>query len=182
MFNKILVALDTEGARDHLFEKAMRLAQATASDLVLLGVLVPGKDDALSLFSYPEMTGYPLANVDSNLRIRQEHFEACKAKSLAALSHYLDEAIASGIQAKLKQELGDPGRTICHVAKAENAALIIVGSHGRRGLDEFLMGSVSSYVMHHAPCSVLVDREVVIQKEHGQKRHRQTEQRETSRV
>jgi phage terminase large subunit GpA-like protein len=32
----------------------------------------------------------------------------------------------------------------------------MVGHRGRTGLSEFLLGSVSNYVMHHAPCSVLV--------------------------
>ncbi len=170
MFNKILVALDTAESCSPLFEKAMMLAQVTASDLILLGVLVPGGDGALPLSSFPEMTGYPLMNTDSTLQLYQEHFEARRAESLATLSRYLDSAIAAGVQAELRQELGDPGQVICNVAEAKNAELIIVGSHGRRGLDEFLVGSVSSYVMHHAPCSVLVDRDAVTQKKRTQKK------------
>lgn len=168
MFNKILVALDTTESCNPLFEKALRLAQVSASDLLLLGVLEPSGDGTLPLLSYPEMTGYPPTNTESTLQLYQEHFEVCKAKSLAALSHYLDQAIAAGVQAEIKQELGDPSQVICDVAEAANAELIIVGSHGRRGLDEFLIGSVSNYVMHHAPCSVLIDRQAALQKEHAQ--------------
>lgn len=158
MFNKILVAIDTEESCDRLFERAMGLAQATASDLILLGVLVPGGDGTLPLLSYPETTSYPLTRVESAWQLYQERYEIYKDKGLAVLSRYLDRAIAAGVQAEIKQELGDPGEVICKVARAENAALVIVGSHGRRGFDEFLMGSVSSYVMHRAPCSVLIDR------------------------
>lgn len=156
MFNKILIALDTEESCDRLFEKALTLAQSTASDLVLLGVLTPGGDGTLPLLSYPEMTGYPLTTVDAVWEVYEKRYEAYKAKGLESLNRYLDKAITAGVQAELKQLSGDPGRVICDVATAENAGLIIVGSHGRRGLDEFLMGSVSSYVMHRAPCSVLV--------------------------
>lgn len=163
MFNKILVAIDTEESCDLLFEKVMKLAQATNSNLVLLGVLASGGDGTLPLLSYPEMTGYPLTNVDSAWQLYQDRYEGYKAKALAVLGGYLDRAIAAGVQAELKQELGDPGEVICKVAKAENAELIIVGSHGRRGFDEFLMGSVSNYVMHRAPCSVLVNRQSVDQ-------------------
>ncbi|MEO0350033.1 MAG: universal stress protein, partial [Cyanobacteria bacterium P01_A01_bin.15] len=36
-----------------------------------------------------------------------------------------------------------------------NADLIMMGRRGRSGFSELLLGSVSNYVMHHAPCSVL---------------------------
>ena len=48
------------------------------------------------------------------------------------------------------------GWEICQRAKVWQADLIIVGSHGRTGLSELFLGSVSNYVMHHAPCSVMV--------------------------
>lgn len=39
-----------------------------------------------------------------------------------------------------------------------NADLIMLGSHGKRGLDRFLLGSVSEAVSRHAPCSVEIVR------------------------
>ena len=39
-----------------------------------------------------------------------------------------------------------------------HADLIVVGSHGRKGLDRFLLGSVSEFVARHAPCSVEIVR------------------------
>ncbi|HSQ91397.1 MAG TPA: universal stress protein [Nitrospiraceae bacterium] len=50
--------------------------------------------------------------------------------------------------------VGDPVRTICEVGK--NHDLIVVSSHGRKGLSRFLMGSVSEEVVNRADCSVLV--------------------------
>ena len=52
--------------------------------------------------------------------------------------------------------VGDPVRTICEAGKDHD--LIIVSSHGRKGLSRFLMGSVSEAVVHRAGCSVLVVR------------------------
>jgi len=51
-----------------------------------------------------------------------------------------------------------PKQIILDEAKAWEADLIVVGSHGRRGLDRFLLGSVSEAVAMHAPCSVEVIR------------------------
>jgi nucleotide-binding universal stress UspA family protein len=53
---------------------------------------------------------------------------------------------------------GSPKRVILDVAETWDADLIVVGSHGRRGLDRFLLGSVSQAVALHAPCSVEIVR------------------------
>ena len=44
------------------------------------------------------------------------------------------------------------------IAAGAEAELLVVGSHGRRGLSRFLLGSVSHDVLIHAPCVVLVLR------------------------
>jgi nucleotide-binding universal stress UspA family protein len=54
--------------------------------------------------------------------------------------------------------LGEPRSLIIETAKEWPADMIVLGSHGRRGLDRFLMGSVSESVAIHAPCSVRVVR------------------------
>jgi nucleotide-binding universal stress UspA family protein len=52
--------------------------------------------------------------------------------------------------------LGDPVTRVCEVGNSHD--LIVVGSHGRKGLDRFLLGSVSHGIVHRAGCSVLVVR------------------------
>jgi len=49
-------------------------------------------------------------------------------------------------------------REIVRAAEQWKADLVVVGSHGRRGLDRFTLGSVSEHVALHAPCSVEVVR------------------------
>jgi len=51
---------------------------------------------------------------------------------------------------------GDPVPVISDVSK--DFDLVVVGSHGREGLDRFLLGSVSHAIVHHVDCPVLVIR------------------------
>ncbi|MBK5255683.1 MAG: universal stress protein [Vicinamibacteria bacterium] len=55
-------------------------------------------------------------------------------------------------------ESGDPREVIIEKAKELNAELIVMGTHGRRGLSRALMGSVAESVVRTAYCSVLVVR------------------------
>jgi universal stress protein A len=55
-------------------------------------------------------------------------------------------------------EVGDPRDTIIRTTEAVKADLIVMGTHGRRGLSRVLMGSVAEDVIRHAPCPVLVVR------------------------
>jgi nucleotide-binding universal stress UspA family protein len=54
--------------------------------------------------------------------------------------------------------LGSPERSLIEEAENWKADLIVVGSHGYGFWSRMLLGSVSSAVVHHAPCSVLVVR------------------------
>jgi nucleotide-binding universal stress UspA family protein len=52
--------------------------------------------------------------------------------------------------------LGDPATTVCKVGQSHD--LIVIGSHGRKGIERFLLGSVSNGIVHRAATSVLVVR------------------------
>lgn len=66
----------------------------------------------------------------------------------------------AGYQVITSVEEGEPRTSIIDYAKRVKAELIVVGSHGRRGLPRLLLGSVSEYVTRHAPCSVEIIREL----------------------
>lgn len=152
MFSKILVALDHGDTCAILFEQAVTLAQATGSALMLLSVLEPDGDGSLGMpFDY----GYPLPlGVDNSIWL--EVYQEAEAQGLERLRSFTDQATATGVATEFTQTIGSPGRAICALAKTWAADLIVVGSHGRKGISELFLGSVSNYVMHHAPCSVLV--------------------------
>ena len=54
-----------------------------------------------------------------------------------------------------KVTVGDAGETIVKTAETEEVDLIVMGTHGRKGLDRTLFGSVAGYVVKHASVPVL---------------------------
>ena len=63
---------------------------------------------------------------------------------------------AAGIAVESRVLQGDARETLVEEATRMHADLLVVGSHGRTGIDKLVMGSVASHVVTHAPCSVLV--------------------------
>lgn len=64
----------------------------------------------------------------------------------------------AGYKVQTAVEEGDPKSTILNASKRWRPDLIILGSHGRKGMAHFLMGSVSEAVARHADCSVEIVR------------------------
>jgi len=95
----------------------------------------------------------------------QKRWESYEREGIDELRQFAAEATAQGIKTEFTQTAGDPGRVICDMANSWQADMIIVGNRGRSGLSEFFLGSVSNYVMHHAPCSVLVVHKADIEDE-----------------
>jgi len=55
-------------------------------------------------------------------------------------------------------EVGDAGSMLCRLAQEMPADVVVVGSRGRGVIKRALLGSVSSHVVHNAPCPVMVVR------------------------
>jgi nucleotide-binding universal stress UspA family protein len=76
--------------------------------------------------------------------------------------HELADAKATlagkGIDASVVERKGDPATLIVEEAEHEHADLIVMGTRGLNTAKRWLMGSVSSRVVQHAPCNVLVVR------------------------
>jgi nucleotide-binding universal stress UspA family protein len=154
MFQKILVAVDNSAMSQQIFEQALFLAKATAGNLLLLHVLSSEEE------GYPEMTFFSSPNYyspvsDEIIKDYLEQLETFKERSLNVLRSRKDQATAVGINAEISQISGTPSHAICDVAGSWGADLIVMGRRGLLGLKEAVLGSVSNYVTHHAPCSVL---------------------------
>jgi nucleotide-binding universal stress UspA family protein len=91
---------------------------------------------------------------ERDFNLYQERWEAFKKESSGMLNHFSAQANSAGVNTEFSQNVGSPGRVICELARVWQANLIFMGRRGRSGLTEILLGSVSNYVLHHAPCSV----------------------------
>lgn len=140
MFHRILVALDNSDFGQSVFAEALSIARAIKADLMLLHVLSDLEVD----------------NLDSqNLDTHFDQLQSYRGRGTDLLATRQASAKEEGVNAEVMQTPGAAPSTICSVAQSWNADLIIVGHHELSGLKELVRGSVSSYVMHHATCSVM---------------------------
>lgn len=154
MFQKILAALDRSETSSQVFDQAVSLAKATDASLMLLTVLAPFEQPYLNL-GYPGMSGTVFGASEKTMQLYLEQWKKLEQEGLEWLRSQESEATKAGVKTEFTHSAGDPGRVICALAQTWEADLIIVGRRGLSGLGEIFLGSVSNYVLHHAPCSVL---------------------------
>lgn len=154
MFHKILVAMDSSAIGRTVFDEALALAKALGAELMLLHVLTAEEEGSPEMPVYSGMNYYPIIS-DTNFELYQKQWEQFERQGLELLRRRTEEAIAADVKAEYTQMVGSPGRAICQLAQSWGADLIVMGRRGRSGLSELIMGSVSNYVLHHAPCSVM---------------------------
>ncbi|WP_036482002.1 universal stress protein [Myxosarcina sp. GI1] len=154
MTKKILVAVDISERDRSVLNTAVSLAKSMEASLMLLHILT---EDEAGYPILPTYAYYPLIN-DRNYELYQQKLEEYKQWGIDFLQNLTEEAIAAGVKTEYTQLTGNPGRTICEIADNWSADLILVGSRGLKGLKEIFLGSVSNYVTHYAPCSVLIVR------------------------
>jgi len=155
MFHKILVAIDKSDLSKCAFDEAVSLAQALDAKLMVLHVLSSDEEGSPQMNTLYGEGYYSQLNEILRNQYEQEWGEYARSY-LTLLKAWTNEATMAGVDAECSQPSGNPCRAICDLAKVWEADLIVMGSHGRKGLREFFVGSVSNYVMHHAPCSVMI--------------------------
>lgn len=154
MMNKILVALDHSVLEKLIVEQALSLAKATQAQLMFLNVLSPESEESPVLLGFSTLDVYAMTTEPMKNYLQQ--WEEYKKKCLEMLRSHTTEAIAAGMTADFTQATGHPGKIICNLAETWGADLVIMGRRGNTPLGELLLGSVSQYVIHHAPCSILL--------------------------
>jgi len=146
MFKKILWVTDFSEPARHAGQRALQCAQCSDGVLYALTVVDPG-DLPLVLDDAPD----PFADQD---RLQAQYEQR-------VLDHLRREAQSLGeinVPVEFHLRVGVPWREIVRAAEELGATLIVIGSRGRRGLAEVLLGSTVENVTRHAPCPVLVVR------------------------
>lgn len=134
MFKTILVGYDGSESAERAFKIALGLARDHAARIVVLAVARPAE---------------PAADVE--LEAVLEQGERYYNKCFEALKQQ-----AEGTSATFEVVVGHPAEYLVDYACRIKADLIVVGHHGRSGIQRWLMGSVADRVADHAPCPVLV--------------------------
>lgn len=142
-FTKILTAIDFSENSDFAFEYALTLAQKFDAELTIVHVINEPVD--LRGFYVPHISFEQLEKeIEEGAVKMMDTF--CKAR-LGTFSNY-KTSIVSGI----------PYDEIIRAAKESDASLIVLGTHGRTGLDHILFGSTAERVVRSAACPVLTVR------------------------
>jgi nucleotide-binding universal stress UspA family protein len=84
--------------------------------------------------------------------------EVQKKPAQELVERIAQELRSAGFKVNTGVEIGDIRETIIDSAADWGADLIVVGSHGQRGIQRFLLGSVAEFVARHARCSVEIVR------------------------
>jgi universal stress protein A len=134
------------------FSECAAQAQATAVDLAgKLG----GEILLLQVLVETPLYGESIVNMS---RV-QSIYDAQRKWAEEALEGRADDLRRRGLKASWRVQVGVPFEEIAKIAQEEHADMIVMGTHGRSGLNRALLGSVAERVVRLAPCPVLTIRQ-----------------------
>jgi nucleotide-binding universal stress UspA family protein len=147
MYKRILVPVDGSDTSNHALEEAIKLAKDQQAALRLIHVV-----DETTVYMMVE-TPYPIADYLRVMReAGQKVLSTCAAKSQGAGTKADAKLV---VIESLMQRVCD---AINEEAKRWSADLIVIGTHGRRGFNHLLLGSVAEGVIRLATKPVLIFR------------------------
>lgn len=139
MFSKILVPVDGSDNSYRALDAALVLSEKLPSKVTAVHVM----EDA------------PVLHIQSEKLLR-ELLEAFRKEQELILAKCSEIASKKGLTIDTILLRGNPGSIILNFSETENYDTIIMGSRGMGKFKELILGSVSSKVMHHSRCSVML--------------------------
>lgn len=148
MFRKILVAVDLEEGTESVIRCVADMANRYEGSQILLAYVA-------------ELPLLTLSGGKGTLELAEEDVAAVDRAAIAIRKlarDRLDDLVQmTGLQAQIQILDGPPvARTLVNLAIAEEADLLVVGSHHKGKFKRIILGSVSDKVAHEAPCPVLI--------------------------
>jgi nucleotide-binding universal stress UspA family protein len=152
---KIVVAYDGSDFSKNALKQAIALAKPLQASLLLLNIVEP-----LRLDLYPGMLGESFVAHDgrSVQEIEDHLITRLKEESAESLQEAEKLCEESGLSFSSEIRVGSARWGIMEFLDEQSPDLLVVGSRGLGAIKRLLLGTVSDYLIHHAPCSVLVVR------------------------
>lgn len=142
MYKRILVPTDGSDITGKAVQTAISLAKAVGATLTTVSVKEPFPYSAIS-----EMQPVP----------PQEFYDAQERIAAERVKGVVNAANAAGMQCDgFTVEALHPWEAILDQAKQQGCDLIVMASHGRRGVSALLLGSETNRVLTHSPLPVLI--------------------------
>jgi nucleotide-binding universal stress UspA family protein len=137
----ILCPVDFSGFSIRAYHYALSLAEHYRAKLVAQHIV--------------ELSRYPYAEYVATQGDYQEFSRALREGGEERLREFMKEHIHDDVQPELAVHEGVAADSILSFAQQRKMDLIVMGTHGRRGFDRLVLGSVTDRVMRTAPCPVL---------------------------
>jgi len=145
MFASILVAIDDSACAQRALAIALDLALVHNAKLTVATVVDPVEACAPALDPYSAIVPF---------------LEALTENAHRLIDEATVKAIAAGVPADGAVLEGPPVATLLELARRDRVDLIVIGSHGRRGVARFVAGSVAEGVTREAPCPTLIVHDI----------------------
>ena len=155
---KVLLAIDDSACSTVAADAVMRQFRPRETEVRVLHVDEWPKGLPISMqFAGGASAAGDLCALHETIRQKERSLVADVARRLEG----------AGFGARTELRTGDASREILDAAAEWQPDLIVIGSHGRRGFNRLVLGSVSDHVMRHADCSVEVIRGAADASQHG---------------
>ncbi|HEX9612761.1 MAG TPA: universal stress protein [Candidatus Bathyarchaeia archaeon] len=156
LFKKILVALDGSESSQRAAHAAVELGEKLKADLIVLHAISPPTSYYHSTIASPTGMSLPAPSqheIDA-------YYAYARKVALGIVGETESKAKKQGVHVKteIPEAVSSVVETIINHAVKENVDLIVVGTRGLGGFKKMLLGSVSSGIVSHAHCPVLVVR------------------------
>lgn len=136
-FQKILIAIDSRKSAEIVALNGLQLAQQYHSEIALVSIVDPSKNWNDELATPREIDDM----IDANLNVSQQN---------------VIEKVFKSYPVKTFIERGKPYEVILKIAEEWGADVIVMGTHGRKGLSHLLIGSVAEEVIRHSKKTLVV--------------------------
>ncbi|NOY52266.1 MAG: universal stress protein [Deltaproteobacteria bacterium] len=140
---RILIPTDGSEYSHYALEYAVNLCRALQAEVVLVSIVD---------------IRYEMYDAYSEVHAATQMEELIREQVTKALDQHAAEIINQGVSVKKIMKIGDVIHELLEVIREEHVDLVVVGTHGRKGLSRFLLGSTTEKLVRSASCPVLTVR------------------------